>query len=256
MHGKRNERLLADLDCNGWPQSGRRKALEAIRRVHAVHLCGDQHLAVVVQHGITEQGDGPYAFTSPALVNTIYGRWWHPENEKHGPNPVANSPLPWTGDFTDGLGNKIRMLAYANPEDIANEKQRADGYGIARFDKKNRTVTFECWPRFSNAAEGDKAQFPGWPMTVKWDDNDGRKPVAWLPTLEFENDVQPVIQVREDATGEVLYTIRIPGPTFQPPVYAEGKYTILIGRDRPGTVKLENVVAASREKAGSRRVKW
>jgi hypothetical protein len=21
MHGKRNDRLLADLDCNGWPQS-------------------------------------------------------------------------------------------------------------------------------------------------------------------------------------------------------------------------------------------
>jgi phosphodiesterase/alkaline phosphatase D-like protein len=47
MHGKRNDRLLADLDCNGWPQSERNYALEKLRRIQAVHLCGDQHLAVV-----------------------------------------------------------------------------------------------------------------------------------------------------------------------------------------------------------------
>jgi hypothetical protein len=35
---------------------------------------------------------------------------------------VPNSPLPWTGDFKDGLGNLISMLAYANPEDIQDEK--------------------------------------------------------------------------------------------------------------------------------------
>ena len=115
MHGRRDNRLLADLDCNGWPQTPRDRALEEIRRVRAVHLCGDQHLAVVVKHGIQEFGDGPYAFTSPALVNTIYGRWWHPLDEKPGPNPVPDSPLPWTGDFKDGLGNRISMMAYANP---------------------------------------------------------------------------------------------------------------------------------------------
>ena len=36
------------------------------------HLCGDQHLAVSVRHGIDTFDDGPYAFTSPALINTIY----------------------------------------------------------------------------------------------------------------------------------------------------------------------------------------
>ncbi|MCA9099093.1 MAG: hypothetical protein KDA36_11925, partial [Planctomycetaceae bacterium] len=59
MHGKRDDRLLADLDCNGWPQSPRNRALEEIRRAWAVHLCGDQHLAVVVKHGIENFGDGP-----------------------------------------------------------------------------------------------------------------------------------------------------------------------------------------------------
>jgi 3',5'-cyclic AMP phosphodiesterase CpdA len=220
MHGKVDNRLLADLDCNDWPQTKRNLALEEIRRAWAVHLCGDQHLGVVVKHGIGEFGDGPYAFTSPALVNTIYGRWWHPLDEKPGANPVSNSPLPWTGDFKDGLGNKISMLAYANPTDVKNEKQRADGYGIARFNKQNRTITFECWPRFSDAKQGDKAQFPGWPITVAMEANDGRKVAGWLPELVFQGVENPVVQVIEEASGDILYTVRVQGSSFQPRVSA------------------------------------
>ncbi len=211
MHGKKDGRLLADLDCNGWPQTPRNRALTLIRQAWAVHLCGDQHLAVVVKHGIDEFGDGPYGFTSPALVNTIYGRWWHPLDEKPGPNPVPNSPLPWTGDFRDGLGNRISMMAYANPIDIQDEKKRADGYGIARFDKAKRSITFECWPRFSDAKKGKEEQFPGWPITVAMDANDGRTPKGWLPELKFEGIIDPVVQVIEQTSGEVLYSVRIQG---------------------------------------------
>lgn len=236
MHGKRDGRLLADLDCNGWPQSRRNLALEEIRRAWAVHLCGDQHLAVVVKNGIREFGDGPYAFTSPALVNTIYGRWWHPLDEKPGPNPVPNSPLPWTGDFHDGLGNKLSMMAYANPKDVSDEKQRSDGYGIARFNKKKRTITFECWPRFADVKQGDQAQFPGWPITVAMAANDGRKVHALLPAVKLEGAANPVVQVIAEATGEILYTVRSQGASFTPRVYAPGKYTVKAGQDKPDTV--------------------
>jgi hypothetical protein len=255
MHGKRNDRLLADLDCNGWPQSGRNQALEALRRVQAVHLCGDQHLAVVVKHGIQGFGDGPYGFTSPALVNTIYGRWWHPPDEQPGPNAVPQSPLPWTGDYHDGLGNKITMLAYANPPNIADERQRADGYGLVRFDKKSRSVTFECWPRFADVRQGDTVQFPGWPITIAVKDNDGRQPSAWLPELHFEGVANPVVQVIQETDGEVLYSLRVRGETFQPPVYAPGKYTIKIGRDRPDGPILTGLAAQERSAAGKRVVK-
>jgi hypothetical protein len=254
MHGQRTNRLLADLDCNGWPQSGRNAALAEIRRAWAVHLCGDQHLAVVVKHGIDAWGDGPYAFTSPALVNTIYGRWWHPLDEKPGPNPVPDSPLPWTGDFHDGLGNKISLLAYANPANIQNERQRADGYGLVRFDKTKRTVTFECWPRFPGEG-GQHAQFPGWPITAPLDANDGRKPVAWLPELVFEGAARPVVQVVEEKTGEILYTVRVAGDRFQPRVYAEGKYTVKLGRDKPDGPTLAGLVAAQKAAAGQRTVR-
>ena len=40
---------LADLDSNAWPQKGRNNALREIRRAWAPHLCGDQHLSVVVK---------------------------------------------------------------------------------------------------------------------------------------------------------------------------------------------------------------
>ena len=255
LHGKPDARLLADLDCNGWPQTPRNRALEEIRRGWAVHLCGDQHLAVVTKQGIQEHGDGPYSFTSPALVNTIYGRWWHPLDERPGPNPVSNSPLPWTGDFKDGLGNKLSMLAYANPSNINNEKQRADGYGIVRFDKRKRHITFECWPRLSNINEKEKAQFPGWPITVSVENNDGRKVAGWLPELVFENGANPVVQVIENATDEILYTIRTQGGRFHPRVYSTGKHTVKVGQNKPDSQTFASMEPKAKAESGLRAVK-
>lgn len=233
IHGQPTNRLLADLDCNGWPQSGRNVALREIRKAGALHLCGDQHLAVVVKHGIEAPGDGPYGFTSPALVNTIYGRWWHPEDEQPGPHAVLDSPLPWTGDYVDGLGNMIRMLAYANPVDIKDERQRADGYCLVRVKKSTRQAVLECWPRFADAKAGVAAQFPGWPLTINFADNDGRKPIAWLPELQLEGMQDPVVQVIHEPSGEVVYTRRIVGCRYRPPVFAEGTYTVKVGHDGP-----------------------
>lgn len=180
LHGSMKNRLHADLDSNGWPQSGRQRALELIRKAGAVHIGGDQHLATLIHHGIDEFRDGPWAFIPPAICNTYYGRWWWPEDEKPGANPIPNSPLPWTGDYLDGFGNKITLLAYANPETKnITAKQRnqltqnnpkdgwADGYGLIRFHKKSGEVTFEAWPRFADVTKPDAKQFPGWPVTVK-----------------------------------------------------------------------------------------
>jgi hypothetical protein len=248
LHGKPDNRLIADLDCNGWPQRGRHEALREIRRARAAHLCGDQHLAVTVKHGIDQHGDGPYGFTSPALVNTVYGRWWHPEDERAGANPVPGSPLPWTGDYLDGLGNRISMLAYANPEDLTDERKRADGYGVVRFDKPGGQLTFECWPRFS---QGE--QFPGWPITVRNDDNDGRQAVAWLPELVISGADRAVVQVIDEKDGEILYSRRVRGGRFQPPVYSFGAFTARVGIDRPDRAVLTGLKAV-REAAGTRAI--
>jgi hypothetical protein len=202
-----------------------------------------------VKHGIDEFGDGPTAFTSPAIVNTIYGRWWHPLDEKPGPNPVPDSPLPWTGDFMTAWATRSRCWPTPTRPTSADERQRADGYGIVRFDKRNRRITFECWPRFSDVQEGDKAQFPGWPLTIDMDANDGRKPVAWLPEFVFSGAQDPVVQVIEQMSGEVLYTRRVSGDRFQPPVFAAGQYAVKIGRDRPDRFSRSDVTAGPRNAA-------
>ncbi len=233
LHGQPTNRLLADLDSNGWPQTGRNKALRLIRSAWAPHLCGDQHLAVVVKHGIDDYADGPFGFTSPAIVNTIYGRWWHPEDEKPGPNAVEGGPLPWTGEFEDGLGNKISMLAYANPPNVRDEKQRADGYGLVRVNKAKGTARFECWPRFADLSQGDEAQFPGWPITIRMEDNDGRRPIGTLAPVSVEGVRRPVVQVIDEATGETLYTVRSQEESFTPKVYSEGPFTVKAGENGP-----------------------
>lgn len=255
LHGPQRDRLLADLDCNGWPQTPRNRALEEIRRVWGVHLCGDQHLAVTIKHGIDEWGDGPYGFTNPAIVNTIYGRWWHPADEKAGANPVKGSPLPWTGDYRDGLGNKITMLAYANPEDIRDEKKRSDGYGLIRFDKRTRRVTFECWPRFP-AADGSRKQFAGWPITIASEDNDGRKVAGYLPELVFKGGARPVVQVVEDATGDIVYTVRANSERFRPRVYKQGTYTVKVGRDLPDGATYRALMPKEKSDAATIDVSW
>lgn len=162
LHGQADNRLFADLDSNGWPQSGRNQALRRIRAAGAVHIGGDQHLATVIQHGIDEFRDGPWAFIVPASVNTVYERWWKPDGESPGANRDASSVLPYTGDYHDGFRNKITMHAYANP-DAGHD---GEGYGIVRFQKAQGTVTFECWPRTVDPGAPEARQFPGWPVTV------------------------------------------------------------------------------------------
>lgn len=252
MHGSGKSRLLADLDCNGWPQSGRNRALTFLRAARATHLCGDQHLGVVVKHGIEGYRDGPMAFTSPALVNTIYGRWWWPKDEKTGGGDAINSSLPWVGDYEDGLGNKITMFAYANPDQLnmkilrqdSSRENRGDGYGIVRLNKKTGKTIFECWPRFSDVTRGDSEQFLGWPISFNVTENDGRKAVGHLKSVSLPAN-NAVVELTDAKTGELIYCYRAKGETFKAPVYKKGQYTLKAGKDKPTQVLLENVSVAA-----------
>jgi len=162
LHGKKDNRLHADMDSNGWPQTGRNKAIELIEQAKAVHIAGDQHLATVIHHGIKNYEDGPWAFVVPAIVNNYYSRWWWPTEEEINEQPLTEA-LPWSGHFLDGFANKISVYAYANPDSDSN----GAGYGLIRFNKEAQTVTFECWPRFADVTQADAQQFAGWPITVE-----------------------------------------------------------------------------------------
>jgi hypothetical protein len=137
----------------------------------------------------------------------------------------------------------MSIKAYANPQNVLDEQQRADGYGLVRFRRADRSIRMECWPRFSRVEDGDAAQFPGWPVTITMQQNDGRRIVGRLPELQISNAETAVVQVISEADGDILYTVRTLGPTFSPPVYTEGTFTLRIGHDRPDAATYRGLTA-------------
>ncbi len=231
----------ADLDSNGWPQTGRNKALREIRKAFAFHICGDQHLASVVQYGVDEWGDAGFAFCVPAIAN-LWPRWWLPP--QGGVDRLPDMPS-YTGKFHDGFGNKMTVFAVSNPSKTGREPaelhDRAPGWGIVRFDKKARQITMECWPRMIDPTDPTNAdkQYPGWPRVIQQTDNYARKPAAYLPTLKFTGITNPVVQVIDESDGQIVYTLRIRGDSCRLPVFKSGKYTLHVGE--PGTPRMKEL---------------
>ena len=58
---------------------------------------------------------------------------------------------------------------------------------------------------------------------------------AWLPTFEVKGLENPVIQIIDESSSEVLYTLRIRGNTYRPKVFKAGKYTVRIGEPDTNT---------------------
>ncbi|MDP4609728.1 MAG: hypothetical protein NWT02_00910 [Opitutales bacterium] len=236
-HGNIKNRLHADMDSNGWPQTGRNKALIEIRKAIAPHLCGDQHLGVTFQHGIDAWNDGPWCHSSPAIVNTIYSRYWLPLNDAAGKNRNPTDVLPFTGEYFDGFENRITMRAYANPD---KSNAQGSGYSMVYFNKTARSITFENWAANADVSKGDKP-FAGWPITIQQWDNDGRDVVGNLGTITAVGADNPVVQVVSEDSGEVLYTLRVQGNQFTPRVYTAGSYTVNIGTDLPDVKSLKGL---------------
>jgi len=245
LHGGEKLRLVADYDSNGWPQTGRKKALAEMRKGFAFHIAGDQHLATIVKHGISDWNDCGYSFCVPSIA-AGYPRSWLPLCE--GKDRNAGMPY-YTGKFLDGFGNYITVLAAANPtktlgnvDTISGLRTKASGYGIVRLNKKEQTITMECWPLDEDPASLSAKQFPGWPQTIKVQDNYGRKAAAFLPTIKISGISNPVFQIINEKNDEIVYTIRIKENIFRPEVFEEGLYTIKAGDPDIGKIKIfENI---------------
>ena len=236
LHGSRDNRLFADLDSNGWPQTGRNKALTEIRKAFALMIAGDQHLGTIIHHGINDWNDAGYSLCVPSIAN-LYLRWWAPLEP--GKNREPGMP-EYTGEFLDGLGNKITMLAVANPGPEQNNNKlttRAAGFGVVKFNKKTREITIECWPRNIDITDSDDKQYLGWPRTIKQQDNYARKAVSYLPTIEVDGMTNPVVQVIDESNGEIVYTLRINGTSYRPKVFKKEKYTVKIGQQGTDRMK-------------------
>ena len=78
------DKRAADMDSNGWPQSGRDRAVRALRAAGAFHLAGDQHLGSTLRYGVDAFDDAGVVLASPAVANTWPRRWY--------PDPGTDSP--------------------------------------------------------------------------------------------------------------------------------------------------------------------
>jgi len=228
IHGKIGGRLQADLDSNGWPQSGRDRAIRALRKCFAIHIAGDQHLATIFHQGVNSWRDSSFSFCVPSIAN-LYLRWWAPLEP--GKNRLPGQAEIY-GDHLDGFGNHLTCWAVANPEPGGSGGKlntRAAGFGVLRLNKKTRKITMECWPRNVDVTDPNASQYPGWPMTIDQTDNYGRKPLAYLPTLEIKGTTNPVVEIVDEETGDWVYALRINGTRFRPKVFQVGSYTIEVG---------------------------
>ncbi len=226
-----NEKFVSDFDSGGWPQTGRNKAIKAMRKAFAFHISGDQHLGTVTQYGVDTWRDGGYAFCVPAISN-IWPRRWFPPHP--GLNHKPGMPR-YTGDYQDGFGNKFTVYAAANPCKTgmkpATLYDRDPGYGIVKFNRKTRNITIECWPRWVDPSKPGAKEYKGWPITINMLDNYSPKPYGYLPTIKVSGMNNPVVQViNHTDNNEVVYTLRINGDTFTPAVYKPGSYTVKVGQ--------------------------
>lgn len=244
-HGPAKQFIIADLDSNGWPQSRRNQALALMRKGNAFHYAGDQHLPSMVHNGIDTHRDAGWSFCVPSIA-AGYPRSWLPDKEGR---PVKNRPapgLPNTGDYLDGFGNRVTVYGVGNPAEVNRTDtpallahDKSSGYGIVRMDQEQQTITMECWRLMADLGQlTPENQFPGWPRTIHQFDNDGRRAVGHLPALTFAPGEAPVVQVIDEADGDVLYTVRVKQASFRPKVFKPGSYTVKISDPDRGTEKI------------------
>ena len=216
-----------DLDANGWPQTPRNRAVDLLRRARAVHIAGDQHLPTLVRYGVDKPGDAGFSFTAPATANA-YPRAWAPKQakKKFSFDPNDKSML---GPQLDPFGNPMDMIACANPHDWGGIRKNRDewspGFGFIVFKPQEQSTRIECWPLSSAACLG--GQYPGWPMIVRPQDQDGRKPLGFVE-VEAPGIARPVVRVKS-STGELLWAQRFSESKVRVPLYSKAEHIIEIG---------------------------
>lgn len=237
IHGAANGRLHADMDSNGWPQTGRNNALRGLRKAFAFHCAGDQHLATIFHQGIDEYRDAIWSFCVPSIAN-LYLRWWEPLEPAAKRVPGAPD---YTGDYLDGFGNKVTNYAAANPEknpagNVLNT--RAAGFGLVRLNTNSRKITMECWPRNVDVTDPEAKQYPGWPLTISQFDN--YNPPSWGKLGELSFDIEnPVVQLIDAESKEILYTVRANGKSFTAGAPKGKTFIVKVGKDSPDRVVSE-----------------
>ena len=239
-----DDRPVADFDSNSWPQHARNKAIKMMRRVGALHITGDQHLGSTGQYGVDAYGDSGYWISSPAVAN-LWPRRWFPVQPANGGKERGDTRR-YTGNYEDGFGNKITVRGIANPHDLDRKPDylydRAPGYSIIAFDKRDQTMELSVWPRWASPLASDNQPYADWPIKIYLDEGYGKQVAGYLPEIEVEKGER--IHIIDQSTNQ-LESIRSPLPgLYAPPVYHVDKiYRVLKVKDGRNMANLSNIRA-------------
>lgn len=166
--GQQLKRARYYFDSGAWPKAARNRAVRILGDCNALAIHGDQHLGVLLRHGIDDFDDAGYAFMVPGTANGFPRAWWPGVEQGELPQPGQ----VFTGRHHDDAGNPINVLAVGNPEPGSNElKQplspteigyrKGSGYGMVEFNKREHTATISLY-RLGDQEE----QFEGFPKTI------------------------------------------------------------------------------------------
>ncbi len=238
--------IVSDMDSNGWPHTARNRAVDILRKCFAFHLAGDQHLGSTIHYGVDDWKDAGVAVCVPSISNYFPRRWNPSVTGLHVPEGTPKN----LGDFMDGFNNYLTVYAVSNPiftgKKPSKLHDRAAGFGIVKFHKKSRDIDISLWPR-----DGDPATskpYEGWPLTFNQMDNYGRKAYGYLPNIVTEGLEQPPVVKVLDANGEEVYTVRAIDNDFEAKVFANGKYTVIVGEPEQNKTRTLENLKPSRER--------
>jgi len=166
--GKGLKRSFSYFDSGAWPKGARNRTVRILGDCNALSVHGDQHLGVLLRHGVDDFDDAGYAFMVPGTANGFPRAWWPGVERGQQPQPGQD----YTGKFRDDADLPIHVLAVGNPEPGSNLLKSSDpmeigyrkgsGYGMVEFDKQSKTVRISLY-RLGNKDE----QFSGFPKTIK-----------------------------------------------------------------------------------------
>ena len=131
---------------------------------------------MIARQGVDDYADGPLFFAGPAAA-AFWQRWF----EGGGRLSNQREGDPDSGDFVDTFGNRMRVLAVANPrlshaefeqgnkgwgKFLADRELKSEGYGLVRVRHREKVFRLECWPW--DARPGTDEQFQGWPYELEF----------------------------------------------------------------------------------------
>ncbi len=221
---------VPDMDSNGWPMAARNRAVELLRRATALHIAGDQHLGTVIQYGLKRHADAFPAFCTPSISN-VWPRRWFPSMQPTWQEPGAPR---YTGDYIDGFGHPLRVIAAANPYKTGREPwqlyDKATGISVVRLSKTTGEVLMQCYPRWSDPTDPEAEQFPGWPHSYTPLEILKGAAVGSAGSVALENGA--VVTVANLDTQSHEYSTWLPAGRYDLPALTKGKHNIFVNSPR------------------------